>query len=141
MHYNPLSSIDRIEKTNILTNRIIVKALQSERGDSIRAMNVADLEKMVESVFSAVHNILAEETRRVSDYKRPYVIEEGHVIFDPTARFKPRPDVEIETEVTAFFEIDGKLQYREVAVESFISLWEIDKSVECLTQQMKMGAH
>ena len=139
MHYNALRQLDRIEKSNFLTNRIIVKALQSDRGDIIRVMNVADLKKMVVSVFNAVHNILAEETRRASDYKIPYVIEEGHLIVDHTARFKLIPDVEIEEEVSAYFEIDGKLQYRDVKFESFIVLPGIDKSVNWVTRQMKKG--
>jgi hypothetical protein len=139
MHYNALKQLDRIEKSNLLTNRIIVKALQSDRGDVIRAMNVAGLKKMVVSVFHAVHNILAEEARRASDYKIPYVIEEGRVIVDHTARFKLIPDVEIEEEVTAYFEIDGKLQYRKVEFESFIVLPGIDKSIKWLTKRMKRG--
>ena len=139
MHYNALRQLDRIEKTTFLTNRILVKALQSDRGDLIRLMKDADLNKMIHSVFNAVHNILAEETRRASDYKIPYVIEEGHLIVDHTARFKLIPDVEIEEEVTAYFEIDGKLQYRAVKLESFIVLPGIDNSVNWVTRQIKMG--
>ena len=101
MHYDPLSSIDRIERTTLLANMIIDKALQSNRGDSIRAMNPADLKMMKESVFCAVRNILADETRRVSDYKRPYAIKDGQVIIDQIARFKLISDAEIEAEVTA----------------------------------------
>ena len=139
MHYNALKQLDRVEKSNLLTNRIIVKALESDRGDIIRAMNVADLKKMVLSVFQAVHNILAEETRRASDYTPPFVIEDGIVIVDTTARFKLIPDVEIEKEVTAYFEIGGKLKYRKVEFESFIVLPGIDKSIQWVTRQMKMG--
>jgi hypothetical protein len=139
MHYNALRQLDRIEKSNLLTNRIIVNALESDRGDIIRAMPIADLKKMVVSVFYAVHNILAEETRRASDYKIPYVIKEGRVIVDHAARFKLIPDVEIEEEVSAYFEIDGKLQYREVKIESFIVLPGIDKSIKWVTRQIKMG--
>ena len=120
MHYNPLSQMARIEKSDLLTNRIIVKALQSDRGDIIRAMNDADLKKMLYSVFYAVHNILEAEAQRVSDYKWLFAIEDGHVVIDPTARFKLISDVEIEKEVTAYFEIDGKLQYREVSREKII---------------------
>ena len=120
MQYEPLSATDRIEKTNILTNRIIVKALQSERGDSIRAMNTADLKKMIKSVTLAVHNKIAAEMQLAYDYKFDrYLIERVCGIIEESAEFKPRPDVEIEAEISAFFEIDGKLQYREVKLESF----------------------
>ena len=120
MNYNPVSSIDRIEKSNILANRIIVKSLQSNRGDIIRAMNVADLKKMVQSVTMAVYNKLAAEAQVAYDYKfDKYVIERVCGIIEESAEFKPRPDVEIEAEISAFFEIDGKLQYREVKLESF----------------------
>ena len=119
MHYDPLSSIDRIERTNLLANMIIDKALQSERGDIIRLMNGADLKMMKESVFRAVHNILMEETLRVSDYKRPYAIKEGHVIIDQIARFRLITDAEIEKEVSAHFEINDKLQYPKVTVKTF----------------------
>ena len=128
MQFNPLSHIELIGRTNILTNQIIVKALQSNRGDIIRVMNDADLKMMVESVINAACNKLTVESHRAYEY-----------MYDPTAGFKPRPDVEIEEEVTAFFEIDGKLQYREVKFESFIDLPGIDKSVNWLTQQMKTG--
>ena len=120
MKYNPLSQIDRIEKSNLLTNKIIVKALKSNRGDIIRAMNVADLQKMVKSVFNGVHNMLAEETQRAYEYNRDnYAIERDGGIIDPTEGFKLLTDVEIDEEISAFFEIDGKLQYREVKLESF----------------------
>ena len=128
MQYNLLSTIDRIEKSNLLTNRIIVKALKSNRGDSIRAMNAVDLKMMAASVFYVVYNKLAVDAQRAYDYN-----------FDEGAEFKPRLDVEIEEEVTAYFEINGKLQYREVNLESLIALLKIDKSAECLTKQMKMG--
>ena len=139
MQYKPLKQSDRIEKAIILTNKIIVKALQSNRGDSIRAMNDADLKKMICSVFHAVDNILAGEPPRGYDYKGPYEIEDGHNGLDPTERFKPRPDVEIEEEVTAYFEINGKLQYREVLPGFIIALAGIDEPVECLMLAMKMG--
>ena len=139
MRYNPLSHADRIEKTNILTNRIFVKALQSDRGDIIRAMNVDDLKTMLASVFHAVHNELAVEAQLAYDYYfDKNVIERDCVINDKIAEFKPRSDVEIEEDVTAFFEIDGKLQYRDVTLEDISTLEEIDNSVECLTQQMEM---
>ena len=93
MEFESLSGIDRVEKANILANRIIVNALQSERGDIIRAMNVSDLEKMINAVFHAVDNKLTVKAWIEYGYKLDYVIEE---------------------EVGAFFEIDGKLQYREV---------------------------
>ena len=128
MQYKPLSHIEIIGRTNFLTNKIFVKSLQSNLGDSIRAMNDADLKMMVESVINAVCNKLTVESQRAYEY-----------MYDPTAGFKPRPDVEIEEEVTAYFEIDGKLQYREVKFESFIALPEVDKSVDWVTQQMKMG--
>ena len=128
MQFNPLSHIEIIGRTNILTNRIIVKALQSDRGDIIRAMNDADLKMMVESVSNAVCNKLVVESQRVYEDT-----------CDPTAGFKLISDVEIEEEITAYFEIDGKLQYREVKFESFIALPGVDKSVNWLTQQMKMG--
>ena len=128
MQFNPLSHIEIIGRTNILTNRIIVKALQSNRGDSIRAMNDADLKMMVESVINAVCNKLTDEAQRVYEDT-----------CDPTAGFKLISDVEIEKEVTAYFEIDGKLKYRNVELESFIALPGVDKSVYWLTQQMKMG--
>ena len=128
MQYNPLSTIDRIEKSNLLTNRMIVKALKSNRGDSIRAMNAVDLKMMVASVFYVVYNKLAVDAQMAYAYN-----------FDESAEFKPRLDVEIEEEVTAYFEINGKLQYREVKLESLIALLKIDKSAECLTKQMKMG--
>ena len=128
MQYNPLSQIDRIEKSNLLTNRIIVKALKSNRGDSIRAMNAVDLKMMAASVFYVVYNKLAVDAQRAYDYN-----------FDEGAEFKPRLDVEIEEDVTAYFEINGKLRYREVKLESLIALLKIDKSAECLTKQMKMG--
>ena len=119
MTYNPLSQADRIERTNLLAYRIIDKALQSERGDIILAMNDADLEKMEESVARAVRNIIEAEAQRVSDYKWTCVIKEGRVIIDPTEGFKLLTDAEIEEAVTAYFEIDGKLQYRKVTVKTF----------------------
>ena len=39
MQYKPLNRMVRFEKTKILTNKIIVKASQSDRGDIVRAMN------------------------------------------------------------------------------------------------------
>ena len=118
----------RIEKSNALTNKIIVNALKSKRGDIVRAMNPVDLKKMMQSVFLAVHNILAAESRRAYEYK-----------CDPTAEFKLKPDVEIEKCVTAYFEINGKLQHQEVMFAPFIVLPEIDKPLECLMQQMEIG--
>jgi hypothetical protein len=131
MHYNPLSPIDRIEKSHILTNRIIVKALQSERGDLIREMNDVDLKMMMASVFRAVYNKLAVEAQRAYEFNCDnYAKEQGHVVNDPTVKFglildigfeedvSVHFDIDIEEEVTAYFEIDGKLQYREVAIES-----------------------
>ena len=136
MTYNPLSQADCIERTNRLASLIIVKAMLSDRGDIILAMNDADLEKLEESVARTVRNILEVKAQRVSDYKWPCVIKEGHGIVDPTARFNLIPDDEIEKEVSAYFEINGKLQYREVVVEDIISLCEIDKSVKHVRQQM-----
>ena len=109
MQYKPLSQSDRIEKAIILTNKIIVKALQSDRGDIIRVMNDADLKMMKDSVARVVRNILEVESQRAYAYK-----------YDPTAGFKLISDVEIEKEVTAYFEINGKLQYREVSRENII---------------------
>ena len=128
MHYNPLNQMSRIEKSNLLTNRIIVNALQSDRGDIIRAMNDADFKNMLASVFYVVHNKLAVETQLAYDY-----------YLDKSAEFKPRTDVEIEEEVSAFFEIDGKLQYSDVEFESFIVLPLTDKPIKWVTRQMKMG--
>ena len=93
MIFYALNQMANLEKANILANRIIVNALQSERGDIIRAMNAADLEMMKESVFNAVDN-----KRTVK------------AIFE----YGDKLDSVIEEEVGAFFEIDGKLQYREV---------------------------
>ena len=129
MQFNPLSHIEIIGRTNILTNRIIVKALQSNRGDRIRATTDVGLKMMVESVINAVCNKLTVEAQRASEYK-----------YDSPAGFKPRPDVEIEEEVTAFFEIDGKLQYREVKLEAISSLPGFDKTVESLKRPMKRGS-
>ena len=118
MQYNPLSHIDRIERTNLLANRIIANALQSERGDIIRVMNVADLKMMKESVVNAVYNKLAVEAQRAYDYNfDKYVMERDQVVIVPAPKFELIPDAEIEKEVSAFFEIDGKLQYREVKIE------------------------
>ena len=39
MQYKPLNQMVRFEKAKILANKIIVKALQSDRGDIVRAMN------------------------------------------------------------------------------------------------------
>ena len=140
MRYNPLNLGECIEKTGILTNRIIVKALQSDRGDIIRAMNVADLKMMKKSVTCAVSNKLAVEAQLAHEYECvKYVRELDGIASDPTAEFKPRSDVEIEEEVTAYFEINGKLQYREVAVDSSITLPEVDKSIKWVTRQIKMG--
>ena len=123
MHYNPLSSIDRIEKSNVLTSRLIVKALQSDRGDIIRVMNDADLKMMIKSVFYAVYNKLAVEAQRAYDYNFDnYVIERDQVVIVPAPKFELIPDAEIEEEVSAYFEIDGKLQYREVSLESISAL-------------------
>lgn len=119
MDYNPLSTIDRIEKANMLTDRIIVKALQSDRGDIIRAMSIADLKLMRESVFRAVCNKLAVDMQRAYDFNS---FNQGQAAVDPTAKFEPMPDVKIEEDVSAFFEIDGKLQYRKVAIESISNL-------------------
>ena len=141
MHYNPLNQMARIEKSNALTNKIIVKSLKSNRGDIVRAMNPVDLKMMLASVFYVAFNKLAEDAQRAYDYKfDKYVTERDCDIIVESAEFKPRPDVEIEEEVTAYFEINGKLQHREVKPESLIALPEIDNSVECLTKQMEMGA-
>jgi hypothetical protein len=119
MQFNPLSRIDLIGRSNILTNRIIVKALQSNRGYKIRGMNESDLKKMVESIFNAVYNQLAVEAQLAYDFNfDKYVLERDGIASDLTAEFKPRSDVEIEKEVTAYFEINGKLQYREVSREN-----------------------
>ena len=140
MKYNPLSDTDRIERSNLLANRIIVKALNSNRGDIIRAMNVADLKKMVQSVTMAVYNKLAAEAQLAYDYNfDKFLSERDCVITDKIAEFKLIPDVEIEEEVTAYFEINGKLQYRKVIGEPFIVSPGIDESVECLKLPMKTG--
>ena len=140
MHYNPLNQIARIERSNLLANRVIVKALKSKRGDIVRAMNVVDLKKMMQSVFLAVHNILAADAKLAYDYKfDKYVTGRDCNIIDETAGFKLRPDVEIEELVTAYFEINGKLQHQEVMFAPFIVLQGIDEPLECLMQQMKMG--
>ena len=119
MHYNRLSSIERIEKSISLANRIIVKSLQSNRGDIIRVMNVADLKMMKASVICAAYNKLAVEEQLAYEYEcEKYVLERDGIASDLTAEFKPRSDVEIEEAVTAYFEINGKLQYREVKYKS-----------------------
>ena len=141
MHCNLLRQLDRAEKTIFLTNRIIVKALESDRGDIIRAMNVSVLQKMVKSVFNAVHNIIAEEARRASNFETLYAMVDGHLVIDHASRLKLMSDVEIEEEVTALFEINGKLQYREVVGESFVVFPGIDESLEYVMQQIKMGVH
>jgi hypothetical protein len=141
MLYNPLNLIERIEKTNILTNSIIVKSLQSNRGDKIRTLNGADLKMMRESVTCAVYNKLAVEAQIVYDFNfGDYYIKDG-IASDKIAEFKLMSDVEIEEEVSAFFEINGKLQYREVKIKSFNALPRVDKSGKWLTQQMKWGVH
>ena len=66
------------------------------------------------------------------------------LVFDiivDSAEFKPRLDVEIEEAVTAFFEIDGKLQYREVVVNSLSTLPGFDKSAKSLKRPMELGSH
>ena len=118
MHYDPLSPTARIEKANILAERIIVNALQSERGDIIRAMNAAGLEKMINAVFHAVQNKLTVKAWIEYGYKLDSVIEE---------------------EVGAFFEIDGKLQYLEVMGESFIDFPGIGECIKPVIQQFEMG--
>ena len=141
MHYNALRQLARIEKSNLLANSIIVKALESDRGDIIRAMNVADLKMMKESVTCAVSNKLAVDAQLAHEYECvKYARELDGIASDPTAEFKPRSDVEIEKEVSAFFEIDGKLQYREVEVESISNLPGFDKFVKRLKQPMKIEA-
>ena len=139
MHYNPLSQLDRIEKTTFMTNRIIVNALQSERGDSIRAMDDEDFKNMLATVFCAVHNILAEEARCAANFEFTYGKGKGHLIFGTTVVFMPRYDVVIEEEVSDFFETKGKLRYRKVISEPFIVFPGIDESLEQVTQQMEMG--
>ena len=140
MHYNALRQLARIEKSNLLANSIIVKALESDRGDIIRAMNVADLKMMKESVTCAVSNKLAVDAQLAHEYECvKYARELDGIASDPTAEFKPRSDVEIEKEVSAFFEIDGKLHYRDVKLESISTLLGFDKFVKCATQQMKNG--
>ena len=114
MKYNPLSTIDSIERSKLLANKIIVKALQSNRGDIVRAMNAADLKKMIQSVTLAVFNKLGAEAHAYKCYK--YLIERDRNVVGRGEKFKPITDVEIEKEVTAYFEIDGKLQYREVKI-------------------------
>ena len=142
MQFNPLSHNDRVEKSIVLTNRIIVKALQSDRGDIIRVMNVADLKNMLKCVFNGVYNKLALDAQRAYDCAvDKYELDQDCIVVVLDEKFKPSSDVEIEERVTAYFEIDGKLQYCEVLVESVIALQGIDKSVDWLTQQMKMGAH
>ena len=140
MQYEPLSHTSRVEKAIVLTNRIIVKALQSDRGDSIRVMNVADLKNMLKSVFNGVYNKLAVDAQRAYDSAvDKYELDQDCIVVVQDENFKPRPDVEIEEEVAAYFEINGKLQYREVMVESISTLPGFDKSAEYLIQQMKMG--
>ena len=142
MQYEPLSHTSRVEKAIVLTNRIIVKALQSDRGDSIRVMNVADLENMLKSVFNGVYNKLAVDAQRAYDSAvDKYELDQDCIVVVQDENFKPRPDVEIEEEVIAYFEINGKLQYREVMVESISTLPGFDKSAECLKRPMKMGSH
>ena len=141
MQYEALSHTDRVEKSIILTNRIIVKALQSDRGDIIRVMNVADLKNMLKSVFNGVYNKLAVDAQRAYDCAvDKYELDQDCIVVVQDEKFKPRPDAEIEEEVSAFFEIDGKLQYREVIVESISTLPGFDKFVKRLKQPMKMVA-
>ena len=141
MKYEPLSHTDRVEKAIVLTNRMIVKALQSDRGDVIRVMNVADLKNMLKSVFNAVYNKLAADAQRAYDCAvDKYELDQDCIVVVQDEKFKPRPDVEIEEEVSAFFEIDGKLQYREVEVESISNLPGFDKFVKRLKQPMKIEA-
>ena len=140
MKYEPSNHASRVEKAINLTNKIIVKSLLSDRGDNIRVMNVADLKNMLKSVFNGVYNELAVDAQRAYDYKFDmFVIWAICDIIDDSAEFKPRHDVEIEEAVTAFFEIDGKLQYREVMGDPFIVSPGIDESVGCLKRPMKMG--
>jgi hypothetical protein len=142
MQYEALSHTDRVEKSIILTNRLIVKALQSDRGDIIRVMNVAGLKNMLKSVFNGVYNKLAVDAQRAYDCAvDKYELDQDCIVVVQDEKFKPRPDVEIEEDVSAFFEIDGKLQYREVKIESLNALPRVDKSGKWLTQQMKWGVH
>ena len=142
MQYEPLSHTSRVEKAIVLTNRIIVKALQSDRGDSIRVMNVADLKNMLKSVFNGVYNKLAVDAQRAYDCAvDKYELDQDCIVVVQDENFKPRPDVEIEEEVSAFFEIDGKLQYREVVVESLSTLPGFDKSAKSLKRPMELGSH
>ena len=141
MKYEPLSHNSRVEKSIILTNRIIVKALQSDRGDIIRVMTVADLKNMLKSVFNGVYNKLAVDAQRAYDCAvDKYELDQDCIVVVQDENFKARPDVEIEEDVAAYFEIDGKLQYREVIVESISTLPGFDKSVESLKRPMKMGS-
>ena len=141
MKYNPLSTVDRIEKASLLTNKIIVKALKSNRGDIIRVMTVGGLKNMLKSVFNGVYNKLAVDAQRAYDCAvDKYELDQDCIVVVQDENFKARPDVEIEEEVAAYFEIDGKLQYREVIVESISTLPGFDKSVESLKRPMKMGS-
>ena len=141
MQYEPLSHTSRVEKAIVLTNRIIVKALQSDRGDSIRVMNVADLKNMLKSVFNGVYNKLAVDAQRAYDCAvDKYELDQDCIVVVQDENFKPRPDVEIEEEVTAYFEINGKLQYRELMVAPVIVLQGDDESLGRLMQQNESGS-
>ena len=142
MKYDPLNHASRVEKAINLTNKIIVKSLLSDRGDNIRVMNVADLKNMLKSVFNGVYNELAVDAQRAYDCNfDKFVIWAICDIIDDSSEFKPRLDVEIEEAVSAFFEIDGKLQYREVVVESLSTLPGFDKSAKSLKRPMELGSH
>ena len=141
MKYEPLSHNSRVEKAIILTNKIIVKSLQSDRGDIIRVMTVGGLKNMLKSVFNGVYTKLAVDAQRAYDCAvDKYELDQDCIVVVQDENFKARPDVEIEEEVTAYFEIDGKLQYREVIVESISTLPGFDKSVESLKRPMKRGS-
>jgi hypothetical protein len=137
MQYESLSHTDPVEKAIILTNNIIVKALESERGDIIRVMSVAGHKKMIKSVFKAVYNKLYQEVELAYEHELDkYLLKLDGIASDLIGKFKPSTDVEIEEDVSAFFEVNGKLQYRKVKLDRFIVLPGIDKSVNWLTKQM-----
>jgi hypothetical protein len=110
MQYNPYSLADRLEKAGILTDIEIMKALQDERGDTIRAMSYADLKRDREVIFSIYyHTLYTEAANNFEQACEDYVPERDGIEYDPRKTFKPKNVFEINQEIKAYFEEQGPI--------------------------------
>ena len=110
MRYDLYSVADRLEKADILTNEAILKALQCELGDFIRAMSHVEFKQLRKDIFAGFyHNLAAKAEDGFEQACADYVPERDGIENDPRKKFKPKTVFEIDQEIKAYFEEQGTL--------------------------------